>query len=123
MNWIKETNTRNREYALSQKNVRWFCSILILIALLFMSMNQWRINFLGIGLLVYCFFGLIFPIVIFPFLYGWMWVSSLIGELISTMFLGVIYFVIFTPVSFFVRRKNDSGWSEKAEFSSFDKQY
>ncbi|CAG5076353.1 hypothetical protein [Parvicella tangerina] len=119
--WIKNTHKKNKAFARSKRNVRWFAAILIaLFAILTFKeypVFEWFYVAVSAALLI----GYILPVLLYPLLYAWMWIGSIIGQITSTTFLGIIYFIILLPISFFVKKKYRSGWVKSKPYSSHEK--
>ncbi len=58
-------------------------------------------------------FGVLFikPVLIRPILFCWMLLGAFMGELSSFIVLSILYFLIFTPISWFKKREiNEGNW-------------
>lgn len=124
LNWINRTHNQNKAFAVDKTKARWFSAILLLAILClayFMSSFSLIYSFFLGGYIVVSLF---LPILIWPILYPWMWIGSIMSEIISFTFLSIVYYLILTPVSFFLKKKDyKPGWKPKESFSSKDKLY
>jgi len=92
------------------KDLRIFCLILLtlLLVLIFFSYSKQNIYLIKV-----CFFGLmtimiglIKPKLIKPIYFVWMWVGTMMGWIVSRIWLSLIYFIIISPISFIMRLFN-----------------
>jgi hypothetical protein len=54
--------------------------------------------------------------------------GQILGEITSTIILGLVYFVLFFPITLFIRifrkKKEETGWLKKSdELSDYEKMY
>ncbi|MFT7156988.1 MAG: hypothetical protein ACI8Q1_002003, partial [Parvicella sp.] len=55
---------------------------------------------------------ILIPSVLKATLQIWFVLGSILGEITSTLILGVIYFLLFVPINLFRRNKIKSGWQK-----------
>jgi hypothetical protein len=136
MNWINEHTNIVKNDSLNKKKQRQFGFLLVAIVVLilgisfykngfvFINKHQLLIGFIGIFTLI----TLIFPKFFVPFLFIWLIFGVLIGEISSFIILGLIYFLIFSPITIviklFKKKSNENPkWINKNEASNYEKMY
>ena len=122
--WIKNTHQKNISFTKEKIKARWFSVITILLIVCFYIIVQ-SISplfiYVSVGYFLLC---LVIPALVIPVLYPWMWFGSVMGEIVSLVFLAVVYYIILFPVSLFVKKKSyNSGWTIKDTFTSKEKLY
>jgi len=127
MSWIKNTHRSTLSFATQkkkQKQFLWLISSICFIAFGY-SIYQNSYNYL---LLIIGGFGLTlsftFPLLTLPFLYIWMFIGGLLSEITSTIMLGIIYFLILTPIGLAKKtnQKNDR-WVSPDKETNFNEQF
>lgn len=122
--WIKNTHQKNLSFSASSKNARWFSVIMILIIALVFTIRNSSEYLVPSILGAYFLVSLVLPKVGLPVLYLWMWVGSVMGQIISSIFLGVIYFFILLPISLLVKKADYAPqWKVKKVYSPHDKMH
>ncbi|GAA0729681.1 hypothetical protein GCM10009430_40060 [Aquimarina litoralis] len=121
MSWIKDNISIVKKNSLNKKKQRQFGSLIVAFLLLvfFVSVykeglvfnDKQKISFFVSSLLV--IFTWVFPIIFFPFLFIWLFIGNILGEITSFVILGIVYYVLFTPISLFLKKKENTGWIEK----------
>lgn len=123
--WIKKTHHKQRDFSSRYKNLRWFIAILAVIGLFycfFVYSSENRLLTSSLILAGATLF-LILPRLISPILYLWMWVGSLIGEIIIFIFFTIVYYIVLFPISRFTRDRTDVGWQKKDTFGDHRNMY
>jgi hypothetical protein len=103
---------------IKQKQFGW----LITVALLLIATFQWytldSINIMllpvSAGTLILSF---VYPKSFSTLLYTWMWIGSIMSEISSFLILGIIYYLLFVPITILFRIKKKtppSGWQQKS---------
>ena len=100
----------------NKKFGRFFSAIFILIAIYFyyLELNSYAFIFLGISV-IFIFISFFKSNLLFPLNIAWMRLGNILGRIISPIILGLIFFILFTPISmftyFFGRRYKWFKWS------------
>tara|TARA_B100000965_G_scaffold345257_1_gene315934 strand:+ start:487 stop:900 length:414 start_codon:yes stop_codon:yes gene_type:complete len=86
----------------NEKFGRFFSVVFILIAIYFyyLELNSYAFIFLGIST-VLIVISLFKSNLLFPLNIAWMRLGNILGRIISPLVLGLIFFILFTPISFF----------------------
>jgi hypothetical protein len=113
---------KHLSFAKKAKNVRKFALLLtgVILVHYFVAVPfEWSLHLPIVGFLLV---GMLLTQLLQPFLYLWMWIGTLLGEITSTIILGVVFFILLLPISLFVKKKNDNtGWKKASTFSDHDK--
>ena len=138
---MKITSKLQNEIKLpSNKMFGYFFSLIFLVFAIYLYMNEYYISALivFIMLLLLMIITIIRPIILEPLNRLWTNIGLLLGQIFNPIILGVIFFIIFTPLSVIMRllgrdalmvKRNDrsSFWKKRdiTEFSpsSFENQY
>ena len=125
--WWTNFFEKLRKNSAKKRIQRQFLLILVVFALGYLGYGYWKHFFsiqqalLGLG--VTFLFGLvlyILPRLLKPLLYLWLLLGMLLGEITSFILLGIIYYLLFFPITFILRvtRKNTLGtpkWHTRLE--------
>ena len=86
----------------NKKFGRFFSAIFILIAIYFyyLELNSYAFIFLGISV-IFIFISFFKSNLLFPLNIAWMRLGNILGRIISPIILGLIFFILFTPISMF----------------------
>ena len=108
-----------------KKIQRQFVVILALLAIGYFLLGFWKFSFpqgrliygslttiLAAGVLYY------FPKIIQPLLYVWLLLGMVLGELMSYLILGIIYYLLFFPITFIKRKVGNKGSNNQARWYS-----
>lgn len=121
--WIRKVHAKNKVFAVDPKNVRRF-GVLFIILTLGSSYFELAHKTILCIICSYFIFSLFFPKIATPILYIWMWFGVIMGEITGSIFLGLIYYLILFPISFFVKNSRiKSGWRVMNGFSDKEKMY
>lgn len=127
MTWIRKIHQTTATFSLEkkrQKQFLWLVSI-ILVSLFGYSFYTHNPNYLFL-IISCCTFVLsfIFPVLTLPFLYIWMLIGNVLSEITSTLTLGVMYFLVLTPIRFIKPNKQQSeGWIIPEKETNFNEQF
>lgn len=116
---------------------RQFLGLLTLIALAIILYRYFKIDVtlfttLLLAGVVFMFAALVYfiPKLLSPVLYIWLFLGLLLGEITSTLILGLVFYILFFPITFIlrnIRSKNDvekEGWfSRKDDEIDYEKLY
>ena len=135
MNWIKKFYIKSEEFASSLKKQRQMCWLITLILVMFSiyrfvffePINQFVIASISI---IFVLLGIVrfYPKLMYYPLLVWMLLGQILGEITSTIILGLVYFGLFFPITFFIRifrkKKEEIGWVKRPEeLSDYEKMY
>jgi len=136
MNWIKNLFQQAYKSSREIKIQRQFAFLLLSICIIYSIYTAFTAQFSNAkGLILISIILLTLLAIIIkktsifqPFLLIWFLIGLLLGELISTLMLSIIYFLIFTPLSFLSRnfnkkQSNTSKWVKSSESSDYEKMY
>jgi hypothetical protein len=116
MYWIKDIWKNSGELAKGQKKQRQFGGMILGILGLVVVIRFWNENQITYGLLgctiAMLLITILIPSVLKATLQIWFVLGSILGEITSTLILGVIYFLLFVPINLFRRNKIKSGWQK-----------
>jgi hypothetical protein len=116
MYWIKNIWKNSGELANGQKKQRQFGGMILGILGLVVVIRFWNENQITYGLLgctiAMLLITILIPSVLKATLQIWFVLGSILGEITSTLILGVIYFLLFVPINLFRRNKIKSGWQK-----------
>lgn len=116
MYWIKNIWKNSGELASGQKKQRQFGGMILGILWLVLFIRLWNENEITYGLLgctiAMLLITILIPSVLKAALQIWFVLGSILGEITSTLILGVIYFLLFVPINLFRRNKIKSGWQK-----------
>jgi hypothetical protein len=116
MYWIKDIWKNSGELASGQKKQRQFGGMILGILGLVLFIRLWNENEITYGLLgctiAMLLITILIPSVLKATLQIWFVLGSILGEITSTLILGVIYFLLFVPINLFRRNKIKSGWQK-----------
>lgn len=116
MYWIKNIWKNSGELASGQKKQRQFGGMILGILGLVLFIRLWNENEITYGLLgctiAMLLITILIPSVLKATLQIWFVLGSILGEITSTLILGVIYFLLFVPINLFRRNKIKSGWQK-----------
>lgn len=116
MYWIKDIWKNSGELAKGQKKQRQFGGMILGILGLVLFIRLWNENEITYGLLgctiAMLLITILIPSVLKATLQIWFVLGSILGEITSTLILGVIYFLLFVPINLFRRNKIKSGWQK-----------
>jgi hypothetical protein len=116
MYWIKDIWKNSGELASGQKKQRQFGGMILGILGLVLFIRLWNENQITYGLLgctiAMLLITILIPSVLKATLQIWFVLGSILGEITSTLILGVIYFLLFVPINLFRRNKIKSGWQK-----------
>ncbi len=126
MYWIKVHQTALR-FSKEKRKQRQMGCLLTVVALLATYLYGWnhdsRNLFLTLSSLP-ILFALTIPSILRSILYIWMLLGQVIGDFIGTLIISLIYFLLITPVSLFIKKKNTSGWiTKKSSNIDLEKMY
>ncbi|WP_405207441.1 SxtJ family membrane protein [Aquimarina sp. LLG6339-5] len=80
------------------------------------------IGFMGVSIIT-----LLLPMLFYPFLFVWLFVGNILGEISSFVILGIVYYLLFFPITFVLRitnkKKATTGWIDKKESIDYEKLY
>ena len=109
MSWIKEIMPDVRALNFSDKTIRNFGLVFAGMLGLIGGLIYWKSQTIfiakwlwGIGLL-FLVFGFILPSVLRPFYTFWMFLSFVIGGVVSRIILTLLFFVVMTPIGLLMR--------------------
>jgi membrane-bound ClpP family serine protease len=135
MNWIKRFYIKSKELSSSKKKQRQLCWLITLILAIFLvydfvffkPTNQFVIASVSIIFLLSGIAKFYPKLMHYPLLI-WMLFGQILGEITSTIILGLVYFVLFFPITLFIRifrkKKEETGWLKKSdELSDYEKMY
>ncbi|MHA7057588.1 SxtJ family membrane protein [Aquimarina sp. M1] len=135
MNWIKSNFSIVKKNSLDKKKQKQFGGLVtvFLLAVYFVSVYKNGLVFNDkqiitlVSAIVLGGLVLLRPVIIFPFLFIWLFLGNILGEISSFIILGIVYYLLFTPISFFLkmkRKKNDHiGWLDKNGNIDYEKLY
>jgi len=94
-----------------KKIQRQFLYILLLVSVVYFCVGYWKFNFtssqvlIGLGIVlaisILCY---VLPILLKPFLFIWLLLGMLLGEISSFVILGIVYYLLFFPITFTIRK-------------------
>lgn len=64
--------------------------------------SRWGLPLLGVGA-AFALFATVLPRLLRPLNIAWMWFGALLNMIVSPVIMGLIFFLVFTPVSLFFR--------------------
>ena len=107
---------------------RQFVVILLFVGLVVTAFMYWKdrislqsIIVMATVLVIFGALGFMVPLIIRPLLYVWLLIGMLLGELTSTVILGMVYYLLFFPITFILRKlKRKSSLNEPAWHSRKD---
>ncbi|MBQ4821786.1 SxtJ family membrane protein [Aquimarina sp. MMG016] len=135
MNWIKSNFNTVKKNSLDKKKQRQFGVLVIalLLAIFFVSVYKDGLIFNNkqiitvVSSLVLGGLLLLLPILIFPFLFIWLFVGNILGEISSFVILGIVYYLLFFPITSVLKitnkKKITTGWIDKKESIDYEKLY
>lgn len=102
-----------RQNADRKKIQRQFLLILLLVAFSYFGYKFWKQGFadntllFGLGITIVSGSMLYFiPILLKPLLYLWLLLGMVLGEITSFILLGIIYYLVFFPITFILRKSS-----------------
>lgn len=135
MSWIKQTLKTVRDTSIDKNKLKQFAGIVIAFLLFLFCLSVYKKGLLFhqkqiliasvIGILTILLF--LVPLIFSPFLFVWLFVGNILGEISSFIILGIIYYLFFTPISLIIRlkkkKKTIKGWIDKKETIDYKKLY
>lgn len=131
MNWIRKTVRKSLDISESEKHQRNFlwliaagCMVWLLYAFFIIEKEPNQMSMLIIISILAIFFSFTYEKIIFPVLICWIFLGLVIGEITSVIVLGIVFYLIITPLKWLRSPKTDSnsGWISSEE-SKFENQY
>lgn len=135
MNWIK-INLQKAKLNSDKKNIQiQFLWILVILASSIISYKLYKQQLIvDKAFVLYGMVSLLAaiiyfkPIILKPILLLWLLFGLFLGEITSTIILGIIYFFLFFPITFFLRITNKgnkikSGWHTDLKKIDYEKLY
>lgn len=123
MNWIKRTYKNIVDLAYTKNKQRQFAFLFSVILLAFGVYFGFTHSFVKLSVLVsigvgvtLLLIGLIIPLFFIWPLIIWLFIGKIMGEITSTVILGVIYFFVFSPITLIKRlflSKKTAGWVKR----------
>lgn len=115
MNWIKHISEESAVLANSKKKQHQFLLLIWLVVVYFLYRSETVEIFHSVR--VYLFSTLILLLyftsfLIYPVLLIWFFIGKIIGEIMSTVLLAVIYYIFIAPLKLFVKYDTTSGWKK-----------
>lgn len=115
MNWIKHISEESAVLANSKKKQRQFLLLIGLVVIYFLYRSEAAEMFHSVR--IYLFSSLILILfftsfLIYPVLRIWFFIGKVVGEIMSTLLLTVIYYIFMAPLKFFVKYDTTSGWKK-----------
>ena len=110
MRWTKFFEKLQKNSA-KKKIQRQFLYILLFLSVAYFCYGYWKFNFTTsrflIGLVIVFALGIlcfILPKLLKPLLFIWLLLGMLLGEITSFILLGIIYYLLFFPITFIIRK-------------------
>ena len=135
MSLISNFYKKSKEFSLSKKKQRQFFGLIILMLLLYLiyslvfikPSNLFVLVILSVILIILVLAKFYPKLIFFPLLI-WMFCGQILGEITSTIVLGLVYYGLFFPITFFIRifrkEKVKKGWIKKTEeLTDYNKMY
>jgi predicted membrane protein len=122
LNWIKSNHNKNLDLSNVIKKQKQFGWLITVCLIIFASVRFFDEAALSTSLIVsvtlLVLATLYYSKILKPILYVWMWVGSILSEISSFIILGLIYYLLFVPITILFRIKKKppiSGWQKKLE--------
>jgi len=135
MSWIKDTVSIVRDNSNDKRKLRQFGGLLVIFLLLIFCVSVYKDGLLftpkqmytGIGVVLILMITLVLPILFYPFLFIWLFVGNILGEISSFVILGIVYYLLFFPITAVLKitnkKKITTGWIDKEESIDYEKLY
>ncbi|MDH7448040.1 hypothetical protein [Aquimarina sp. 2201CG14-23] len=135
MNWIKGIIDVTKRNSIDKRKQRQFGGLIIAFLLLLFCVSVYKEGLLfipkqmytGIGVVLILMITLLLPILFYPFLFIWLFVGNILGEISSFVILGIVYYLLFFPITFILKitnkKHNTTGWIDKEESIDYEKLY
>lgn len=135
MNWIKHTIKTIKGISSEKKKQQQFGGLIVTFLLIIFCISVykegWWVNqkqvLTIIGIIAFSIFLFFLPVIFFPFLFIWLFIGNILGEISSFVILGIMYYLFFTPIVFCLKltgkKKNIKGWIDKEATIDYHKLY
>lgn len=111
MSWINTTFSKLLETSQSSKKQKQFGYLLLVVVFLFVAFDCYnngfdfsaKIKSLMITFVCILLVTFVFKKVFQPFLFVWLLIGEILGAITSTVIMGVVYFLVFSPIVLFLK--------------------
>lgn len=135
MSWIKSSLETIRDNSSSKNKQRQFGILVVLFLLLICCVSLYKEGLVytpkqistAIGACIVLIAIFLQPIIFYPFLFIWLFIGNILGEISSFIILGTVYYFMLSPITFFLKlihkKKESTGWMDKEESVDYEKLY
>ncbi len=135
MSWIKENIKTVHHNSNTSKKQRQFGLLIVVLLVLICGVSIYKEGliftpkqiYIVVGLVVILIILFVFPRVFYPFLFIWLFIGNILGEISSFIILGIVYYLMFSPIAFILKitnkKKVTTGWIEREETIDYEKLY
>lgn len=102
MSWIKNTYNQVGKLSANKKKQRQFAVLFLMLlttVILYRYYKYTEVKPVYLSVFVVLALGYIFPFVVSPILFVWLFLGKLMGEITSFLVLFIIYFIVFSPIT------------------------
>lgn len=135
MSWIKNTLETLEKNSKDKGKQRQFGVLVIAFLLLLFFVSVYKEGLILNSKQLYTITGsaltgivmFFIPVIFYPFLFIWLFIGNILGEISSFIILGIVYYALFTPITFILkiinRKKVTTGWINREESIDYEKLY
>ncbi|MBQ4804091.1 hypothetical protein J8L88_14610 [Aquimarina sp. MMG015] len=135
MSWISGVIDIVQDNSNAKRKQRQFGGLVLVLLLLIFCVSVYKDGFIfnakqtnaAISFMVVSIITILLPILFYPFLFVWLFVGNILGEISSFVILGIVYYLLFFPITFVLRitnkKKATTGWIDKKESIDYEKLY
>ncbi|WP_299211965.1 SxtJ family membrane protein [uncultured Aquimarina sp.] len=135
MSWIKGVVRIVQDNSSVKRKQQQFGGLLLVLLLLIFCVSVYKDGllfnpkqiYIGISFSLLLIITLLLPILFYPFLFVWLFIGNILGEMSSFVILGIVYYLLFFPITFVLKitnkKKITTGWIDKEESIDYEKLY
>ncbi|MDN3664274.1 SxtJ family membrane protein [Algibacter miyuki] len=128
MNWIKLTYSKVLNMSSTPKKQKEFGYLVLVVLLIALAMSFYKNDFSVNLVQAYCGLAMVITVVIMffakfifkPFLVIWLLIGEVLGAVMSVLVMGVVYFLLFSPIAILMRIFNKKP-NYKAEWKTVNR--
>ncbi|WP_299438781.1 SxtJ family membrane protein [uncultured Aquimarina sp.] len=135
MSWIKDTLETVHQNSNAKRKQRQFGGLIIAFLLLLFFVSVYKEGLIlnskqlytAIGSVILLIVVFLIPVVFYPFLFIWLFIGNILGEISSFIILGIVYYLLLSPITLLLKITNKkkviTGWVDKKESIDYEKLY
>ncbi|WP_299185195.1 SxtJ family membrane protein [uncultured Aquimarina sp.] len=135
MSWISGVIDIVQDNSSAKRKQQQFGGLVLVLLLLIFCVSVYKDGFIfnakqtntAISFMVVSIITILLPILFYPFLFVWLFVGNILGEISSFVILGIVYYLLFFPITSVLRitnkKKTTTGWIDKKESIDYEKLY